>query len=61
MKISDLTGSELIVYICKWIRESNILYSTPEIIAQQLEDGTWLEYFNKILEEEKRGNYQDGV
>jgi len=52
IKIEDFTKMELILAITGWIRNSNIQYSSPEIIAQQLEDGTWLDHYNKLIEDE---------
>ena len=59
--INEFTKKELIRAICRWIRESDILYSTPEIIANKIEDGSWIGYYNDIFEKEKRTNYQDGI
>lgn len=36
-----LTEKQLLDEVVEWIRYSNIKYSTPEHVAQALEDGSW--------------------
>ena len=45
-----ISEKQLICEIVAWIRNSNIRYSTPEHIAQALEDDTWKQWLIKWKE-----------
>jgi hypothetical protein len=59
--VLTMSDHALIDSIVKWIRNSNIQYSSPEIIAQQLEDGSWLDWFNGKIGLSSKKSPQDAV
>ena len=59
LRVEMFSNKELLNSIVRWLRESNIQYSSPEVISQQLEDGTWLDWHNNKIRREN--GYQDSV
>ncbi len=53
LDINQFTNQELINAIVKYMRADENKYACVAIITDELEDGSWLDFYQKQLDEEK--------
>ena len=53
LSIKDFSNKELVKLLCEFIRSENCDYNTYEELANCIESGNWLKFYDELLEDEQ--------